>query len=185
MSIAARDFRELRLDGMSRSFGSVNALKSVTLNVRLGEFIALLGPSGCGKSTALNCLAGLLTLSGPDAGAVLAHLPDTIPTLRDIGLPVVVDHMGSTDARAGTNMPGFQSLLRLVGEGGCWVKVSGAHRLSQQAPHYEEARPFHEALVRLNPERLVWGSDWPHPRIEGEMPEAGQLAVRVVPHLDA
>jgi putative spermidine/putrescine transport system ATP-binding protein len=64
MAIAGRDFRELRLDSMSRSFGSVNALKSVTLNVRRGEFIALLGPSGCGKSTALNCLAGLLTLSG-------------------------------------------------------------------------------------------------------------------------
>jgi 2-pyrone-4,6-dicarboxylate lactonase len=102
-------------------------------------------------------------------------LPDTIPTLRAIGLPVVIDHMGRTDARAGTAMPGFQSLLRLVGDGGCWVKVSGAHRLSQRAPDYEDARPFHEALVRANPERLVWGSDWPHPRIEGEMPDAGRL----------
>jgi predicted TIM-barrel fold metal-dependent hydrolase len=102
-------------------------------------------------------------------------LPDTIPTLRQIGLPVVVDHMGRTDARTGTATPGFHSLLRLVGDGECWVKVSGAHRLSQRAPDYEDARPFHEALVSANPERLVWGSDWPHPRMESEMPDAGHL----------
>jgi predicted TIM-barrel fold metal-dependent hydrolase len=102
-------------------------------------------------------------------------LPDTIPTLKALGPPVVIDHMGRTDARAGIATPGFQSLLRLVGDGGCWVKVSGAHRLSQRAPDYPDARPFHEALVRANPERLVWGSDWPHPRIEGEMPDAGRL----------
>ena len=102
-------------------------------------------------------------------------LPDTIPTLKSLGLPVMIDHMGRTDARAGTGTPGFQSLLRLVGDGGCWVKLSGAHRLSTAAPDYADARPFHEALVRANPERLVWGTDWPHPRIEGEMPDAGKL----------
>jgi predicted TIM-barrel fold metal-dependent hydrolase len=102
-------------------------------------------------------------------------LPDTIPILKAIGLPVVIDHMGRTDARAGTGTPGFQSLLRLLGEGGCWVKLSGAHRLSTQAPDYPDARPFHEALVRANPERLIWGTDWPHPRMEAEMPDAGHL----------
>jgi predicted TIM-barrel fold metal-dependent hydrolase len=102
-------------------------------------------------------------------------LPETMPIIKAIGRPVVIDHMGRTDARTGTATPGFQSLLRLLGDGGCWVKVSGAHRLSQSAPDYPDARPFHEALVRANPERLVWGSDWPHPRIEGEMPDAGRL----------
>ena len=102
-------------------------------------------------------------------------LPDTIPILKSIGVPAVIDHMGRTDARAGVDTPGFQSLVRLLGEGGCWVKLSGAHRLSTRAPDYPDARPFHEALIRANPEQLIWGTDWPHPRIEGEMPDAGHL----------
>lgn len=102
-------------------------------------------------------------------------LPATIPVLKSLGLPVVVDHMGRTDARAGTQKEGFQSLLRAVGDGWCWAKLSGAHRISRDAPDYADARPFHDALVRANPERLVWGGDWPHPRIEGEMPDAGHL----------
>ena len=60
----AAGFRELRLDRLSRQFGTVNALRDVTLTIRQGEFIALLGPSGCGKSTTLNCIAGLLPATG-------------------------------------------------------------------------------------------------------------------------
>jgi predicted TIM-barrel fold metal-dependent hydrolase len=102
-------------------------------------------------------------------------LPDTVPVLKKIGLPVVIDHMGRTDAQAGVTAPGFQALLRLLGEGGCWVKLSGAHRVSHMSPDYPDARALHVALVKENPEQLVWGSDWPHPRMEDEMPNAGHL----------
>jgi len=63
MTIASRDFRELRLDRISRDFGHLHALRDVSLTVRRGEFVALLGPSGCGKSTALACIAGLMQLT--------------------------------------------------------------------------------------------------------------------------
>ena len=63
MAIASRDFRELRLERISRDFGQVHALRDLSLTVCRGEFVALLGPSGCGKSTALNCIAGLLELT--------------------------------------------------------------------------------------------------------------------------
>jgi len=86
MAIAGRDFRELRLDDMSRNFGTVNALKGVTLNVRRGEFIALLGPSGCGKSTALNCLAGLLTLSGGSIWLDQTRIDRLKPEQRGFGM---------------------------------------------------------------------------------------------------
>jgi putative spermidine/putrescine transport system ATP-binding protein len=86
MAIAGRDFRELRLDDMSRNFGTVNALKGVTLTVRRGEFIALLGPSGCGKSTALNCLAGLLTLSGGSIWLDQTRIDRLKPEERGFGM---------------------------------------------------------------------------------------------------
>jgi len=69
----------------------------------------------------------------------------------------VVDHTGRTDAAAGAGAPGFQSLLRYFADGECWVKVSGVHRLSRRTPDYGYARPFHEALVGANAERLVMG----------------------------
>jgi len=64
MQLASQPFKELRLDRVSRAFGTFNALREISLSIRKGEFIALLGPSGCGKSTALNCIAGLLGMTG-------------------------------------------------------------------------------------------------------------------------
>jgi putative spermidine/putrescine transport system ATP-binding protein len=86
MVSASRDFRRLRLDRVCRDFGHLNALKEVTLDVARGEFIALLGPSGCGKSTALNCLAGLLPLTGGSIWLDEARIDPLKPEARGFGM---------------------------------------------------------------------------------------------------
>ncbi len=102
-------------------------------------------------------------------------LPELAPSLARVPVPVVVDHMGRMDYRHGINHAGFQALVRGVGEGRLWAKVSGTYRLAASPPDYLEAKPFHDALVAANPDNLVWGSDWPHPRPEGPVPDAKHL----------
>lgn len=102
-------------------------------------------------------------------------LPDMSDALSRIPMPVVVDHMGRLEHRHGTQHPGFQALVRGVGEGRLWSKLSGTYRLGATPPDYLEAKPFHDALVAANPANLVWGTDWPHPRPEGPVPDAMRL----------
>ncbi len=86
MAIISKDFRELRLDHVQRDFGSFNALKDITLNVGRGEFVALLGPSGCGKSTALNCIAGLLSLTDGSISLDETRIDLLSPERRGFGM---------------------------------------------------------------------------------------------------
>ena len=86
MPFTSRDFKELRLDRISREFGLLNALSEVSLTIGRGEFIALLGPSGCGKSTALNCLAGLLTLSSGAIWLDDRRIDELRPEQRGFGM---------------------------------------------------------------------------------------------------
>lgn len=102
-------------------------------------------------------------------------LPELLPALARVPLPVVVDHMGRMEHRHGIAHPGFQALLRGVGEGRLWAKLSGTYRLGAAAPGYIEAKPFHDALLAVNRQNLVWGTDWPHPRPEGPAPDAKRL----------
>ena len=105
-------------------------------------------------------------------------MAEVAPVLRDISreMPVIVDHMLNIPAERGVADANFQALLKLVGEGHAHVKLSAAYRLSAQFPDYPDARPFHDALVRANPELLLWGTDWPHPSTAAEvMPDDGHL----------
>jgi predicted TIM-barrel fold metal-dependent hydrolase len=105
-------------------------------------------------------------------------LPDLAVKLREIAaeMPVVVDHMLNIPAARGIGDTSFQTLLRLVGDGQVHAKLSAPYRLSEKFPDYADARDFHHALVGANPERLIWGTDWPHPQIGAAvMPDDGHL----------
>ncbi len=78
-------------------------------------------------------------------------------------VPVVFDHFGGAQADGGVEQPGFAELLGLVKSGRVWVKISGAYRASKRAPDYSDASPLAKALIAANPDRVLWGTDWPHP----------------------
>jgi predicted TIM-barrel fold metal-dependent hydrolase len=85
------------------------------------------------------------------------------PLLSALPVPVVFDHFAGARASLGPDQPGFDEVLDLLRSGRAWVKMSGAYRASDRAPDYPDVLPLARALVATNPERLVWGSDWPHP----------------------
>jgi predicted TIM-barrel fold metal-dependent hydrolase len=91
----------------------------------------------------------------------------TISAIRDLvavsPVPVVFDHFGGARAELGPQQPGFAELLDLVRSGRAYVKISGAYRSSKLAPDYADVVPLAQALIAANPERIVWGTDWPHP----------------------
>lgn len=103
------------------------------------------------------------------------ELPQLAPRLSRLPVPVVIDHMGHMPTSVGISHPGFQTLLSLVKNGDCWVKLSGAYRQSIDGAPYADTTPFARALIDARPDRLVWGSDWPHVALKEPMPNVGDL----------
>jgi predicted TIM-barrel fold metal-dependent hydrolase len=77
-------------------------------------------------------------------------------------VPITINHFGGARAAQGVSQPGFDTLLALV-HAGTYVKVSGPYRISTQAPDYPDVTPLAKALIAANPQRVIWGTDWPHP----------------------
>ena len=103
-------------------------------------------------------------------------LPAIADELRTLPVPVVIDPMGGFDVDAGVADPGFRALLDLLGTGRVWVKLC-AYRNLLGRPDPEAGRPFQRKMIEANPERLVWGSDWPHLRVTPVPDAAGLLAM--------
>jgi predicted TIM-barrel fold metal-dependent hydrolase len=88
--------------------------------------------------------------------------------MRESPVEVVIDHMGRVDAALGPLQPPFRSLLELASSRRCWVKLSGADRLAKRGD-LQTAGPFARALVEAAPERVVWGTDWPHVNLKASL----------------
>lgn len=134
----------------------------------------------------------------PYKGSVgIEHFPDLAPKMNELGMhaqiwgdiatcvklakqlghldiPLVFEHMTCLDIQKGTGDSLFQELLAILKEGNIWVKLDLC-RVSKDFPDYTDARPFHDALIAANPDRLLWASDWPHVRLGDRTPDVGYL----------
>lgn len=103
------------------------------------------------------------------------QLPSLASRIGRLPVPFVIDHMGHFPvAEVGPDDDRFQTLVSLVRDGG-WVKLSGAYRLSENAPPYPDTVAYAQRLIDAAPERCVWGSDWPHVANWRVMPNVGDL----------
>ena len=95
-------------------------------------------------------------------------------------LPKVIDHMGRVPTNGGIHQQPFQILLDFMRRDDFWVKVCGSERISQGGPPFYDAIPYAQSLIEVAPDRILWGTDWPHPNISKFMPNDGDL-VDLVP----
>ena len=94
---------------------------------------------------------------------------------RKIPVPMVIDHMGRVKAADGLQQQPFKVLLEWMRNDKFWVKVCGAERVSSKGPPFDDAVPFARALIEAAPDRILWGTDWPHPNVGKHMPNDGDL----------
>jgi predicted TIM-barrel fold metal-dependent hydrolase len=111
-----------------------------------------------------------------DAEDILEHAE----RIRRIRMPFVIDHMGRVRAKLGLDQPPFRQLLELMRNPLAWIKICGAERVSSAGAPFHDAVPFAQKLLEAAPDRVLWGTDWPHPNIAGDMPNDGDL-VDLVP----
>ena len=105
-----------------------------------------------------------------------ADLEELEPFFTSLPTDVVVDHMGRPDVKLGVEHPQFQRFLNFMRENqNVWSKVSCPERVSLQGPPYDDVVPFARAVVEQFPDRVLWGTDWPHPNMKSHMPDDGKL----------
>tara|TARA_Y100001934_G_scaffold8656_1_gene11746 strand:- start:234 stop:1118 length:885 start_codon:yes stop_codon:yes gene_type:complete len=101
---------------------------------------------------------------------------ELMPTFKSLSIPMSIGHFAYQPATSGIDALGFQALLELVKDGNTWIKISGANRVSEtDLPPYDDVKPMAQKLIDAAPERIMWGTDWPHPNKYEVNPNDGDL----------
>jgi 2-pyrone-4,6-dicarboxylate lactonase len=101
---------------------------------------------------------------------------DLMPVFTSLTVPMSIGHFAYQKAVDGTDTPGFRALLELARAGNTWIKISGANRVSRtDLPPYDDVAPMAHALLEAAPDRIMWGTDWPHPNKYEVNPNDGDL----------
>ena len=98
------------------------------------------------------------------------ELPELAPRLLRLRLPFVLDHLGKIPGAEGISSPGYATVLRLLDSGLCWVMLTGGYRWSGQPHPYEDMEPVIRGYCEHRPDRMLWGTDWPHPNFNRDVP---------------
>jgi 2-pyrone-4,6-dicarboxylate lactonase len=105
-----------------------------------------------------------------------ADLAELVPFLQGLPTVIVVDHMGRPDVRKGVDHPDFQCFVALLdANANIWAKVTCPERLTANGPPYDDVVPYARHIVQRFPDRVLWGTDWPHPNMKSHMPDDGAL----------
>ncbi|MDO8907536.1 MAG: amidohydrolase family protein [Pseudohongiella sp.] len=180
------------IDALQRSNGKARGVATVTPGITDQE-LQVLHDAGV-RGVRFNFVKRLVDALPKDGLLEVAHkiaplgwhiviyfegkeLPEHYDFFASLPTTVVVDHMGRPDVTCSVDGPEFGLFLKLLHENpNIWSKVSCPERLSVSGPHgYEDVIPFAKRVVEMFPDRVLWGTDWPHPNMKNHIPDDGKL----------
>jgi predicted TIM-barrel fold metal-dependent hydrolase len=163
---------ESELDAMARAG---------VCGIRLNLATAGISDPAIGRQRLQNAIARMRTRGWHvQINTTLPMIAAITDLVADSPVPVVFDHFGGAQAARGVAQPGFADLVALVKSGKAHVKISAAYRSSTLAPDYPDVTPLARALIAANVDRVLWGTDWPHPN---PVPPPGGKPTDVTPFL--
>lgn len=178
------------LDAIAQSNGAYRAVANIdgTITEKGLEELNAGGFRGCrfnfvrhlGGVPDMNVFDRIVAMVAPLGWHIDLHfdaidLPQYADMLARLPVPYTIDHMGRVQANEGLDQAPFRTLIDLMQrDEKCWVKICGAERVSTAGPPFHDAVPFARKILETAPDRVIWGTDWPHPNVK-VMPNDGDL----------